>query len=143
MVKKMLAIVLTLVLVLCTIPLSAHAEELDPESDEMILMSAYTNTTKTTLSISTSGTATCTGSLTGYSGTTTKVEIFLYLQQYKNGAWSNVTGSWYSLFNTYKGTLQKTYGVAKGYQYRVKASYYAYSGSQFENIVKYSGTVTY
>ena len=103
---------------------------------------AYANSVITNLSISSAGKATCLASLTGYPGTTTKVEINMYLQQLKNGSWVNVN-SWSKTFNSYSGTLEKTATVAKGYSYRVKASYYAYSGTKKENIVSYSGTKKY
>lgn len=103
----------------------------------------YTRDIKTTLSISSSGTATATGNITGYQGTTTKVQIILYLQQYKDGKWQDVT-SWTQTFNNYKGTLEDTYStVQKGYKYRVKSSYYAYCGNDYENVIDYSGEISY
>lgn len=140
MIKKTTAFFL--ILVLCTLPLAASALE---SGNEMIAESAlYISSTSTTLIISSSGTATCTGKVTGYQGTTTKVEIYLYLQQYKSGSWVTVqNGSWYASFNTYQGTLQKQLGVTRGYQYRVKASYYAYSGSACESLTDYSDIVPY
>ena len=103
---------------------------------------SYTRLTKTGLTISSAGKATCLASITGYPGTTTKVEINMYLQQLKNGSWTNVS-SWSKTFNTYTGTLENTKTVTKGYSYRVKVSYYAYSGTKKENIVAYSSTVKY
>jgi len=145
MFKKIAAIVLCMVafFTFASFPVSANGGE--SNEPEIASKWSYVLTTNTNLSISSSGTATCTGKITGYSGTTTKVEIYLYLQQYKNGAWSTVSGgSWYQLFNSHKGTLQKTKsGLASGYQYRLKASYYAWSGSNSENVVAYSSTVNY
>ena len=103
---------------------------------------SYTNSTNTLLSISTSGVATAVGIITGYQGITTKVIIYLYLQRYQSGAWTTIN-SWSQTFNSYRGTLQGTASVSKGYQYRVQASYYAYSGSLYENIISYSSIVNY
>ena len=89
---------------------------------------SYTSSTVETLSISASGTATGTAKLTGYQGTTTKVITYLYLERYANGSWSTVQ-SWSQTDDSYRATLQGTYNVSKGYKYRVKASYYAYSGN--------------
>lgn len=102
----------------------------------------YTNSTTTDIYISSSGEASATGSLTGYQDITTKVTINLYLQQYANGSWKTVD-SWSETFNKYRGSLQGESTVSKGYKYRVKASYYAYSGSKYENIVSYSEEVKY
>jgi hypothetical protein len=56
--------------------------------------------------------------------------------------WTTIE-SWYKTFDSYKGMLEGTSSVSTGYFYRVKASYYAYCGSDYENIVNYSQTVTY
>jgi len=146
MFKKIVAMVLCMVafFTLASFSVSANGGE-SSRTEGGVAKWSYISARDTRLSISSSGTATCTGSVTGYPGTTTKVEIYLYLQQYKNGAWSTVSGgSWYQLFNSYKGTLQKTKsGLASGYQYRLKASYYAWSGSNSENVVAYSSTVSH
>ena len=103
---------------------------------------AYTNQTSTGLSISSAGEATATAQLTGYPGITTEVWIFMYLEQYSGGAWTTIN-SWNQLYSGYTGTLQRTAYVSSGYWYRVKASYYAYSGDDSENIVQFSNTVNY
>ena len=103
---------------------------------------SYVSSVKTLLNISSTGTATCSGAITGYQGTTTKVSLALYLQQYENGNWENVR-NWSNSFNSYRGNLTGTTSVSKGYPYRVKASYTAYAGSARENIVDYSHVVTY
>jgi len=145
MFKKIMAVILSVAVffVFASFSVSANGDEF--RENGATPKWSYTATYDTRLSISPSGIATCTGSITGYQGTTTKVEIYLYLQQYKNGTWSTVSGgSWYNLYNSYTGTLQKTKsGLAKGYQYRVRAAYYAWSGSNSESITAYSKTVTY
>ena len=102
----------------------------------------YMNDINTTLSISTTGTTTVSGSITGYPSITTRVSIYLYLQQYKDGAWT-IIDSWYGTFDSYRGILEGTLSVSPGYSYRVMTSYYAYSGSNYENIIDYSQIVSY
>ena len=100
----------------------------------------YVNQTLTNLSISSAGEATATAQLIGIPGVTTQVSIFMYLERYSNGSWTSVN-SWYQSYDSYIGTLQKSAFVSSGYWYRVKASYYAYSGDDSEHIVQYSGSV--
>jgi hypothetical protein len=139
-----LAVMLCLILS-CTGVASAHANEIASQnSAENVIVPywSYVSSVKTLLSISSTGTATCSGTITGYQGTTTKVSIALYLQQYKNGNWTNVR-NWSDSFNSYRGNLTGTASVSKGYPYRLKASYTASAGSASENIVDYSQVVTY
>lgn len=141
-----LSVITCLTIVSVIIPASAFSESSNSRSPDIETtiapMSLYISRTTTTLSISSSGQATVVGSITGYSGITDKVYIFLYLEKYTNGSWTTET-SWFQSFNSYHGTLQGTTYVAAGYLYRVRASYYAYSGSNSENLVGYSNTVYY
>jgi len=111
-------------------------------STTVFARSLYIDTTLTTISIS-SGTATAKGNVTGYSGVTTQLKVYLYLQQYKNGLWQDIA-NWSDTFNTYKGTLTETSNVTSGYKYRVKAIYYGYGiGGGYDEITTYSNEVTY
>lgn len=104
-------------------------------------MSMYISWTMTDLAI-TSGEAEAFGQIVGIPGVTTEVWIYLYLEVYVNGSWTTET-SWYQTYGYYRGTLQGLTDVASGYYYRVRASYYAFSGSNYENLVRYSDTVYY
>ena len=73
----------------------------------------------------------------GIHGVTTKVTIHLYLQQYSNGRWVNYD-DWLETNEGISCTVSKT---VTGYKYRAKASCYAYAGSDYEHIVKYSKEV--
>ncbi len=95
----------------------------------------YTASHVTNLTIS-GGTASCKASLTGYSGTTSKIEITMTLQKKTLLWWSNVE-SWTGTYNTYYGSLTKSKAVDSG-TYRVKAVYKVYSGSKSETITGYS-----
>lgn len=105
---------------------------------------AYVSETRTNIGIS-GGKATCTGSLTGYQGTTTKVEITLTLQ--RKLATSNIWSDYYNhpkqTFNTYKGVASFTKDIVKGYEYRTKAVYTAYAGTKYETFTEYSGALAY
>ena len=73
----------------------------------------------------------------GIYGVTTKVTIHLYLQQYSHGRWVNYD-DWLESNEGISCTVSKTVTVPTGYKYRAKASCYAYAGSNYEHIVKYS-----
>lgn len=103
---------------------------------------SYTNCTTQGMSIK-NGTATVTASVTGYQGVATKVVMYMYLQQSKNGGWTNLT-SYTHTFNTYYGDAEHYYSTCpKGYTYRLRCSYYVYSGSQYEHIIAYSNNYSY
>lgn len=103
---------------------------------------SYTNCTTQGMSIK-NGTATVTASVTGYQGVATKVVMYMYLQQSKNGGWTNLT-SYTHTFNTYYGDAEHYYSTCpKGYTYRLRCSYYVYSGSQYEHIIAYSSNYSY
>jgi hypothetical protein len=104
---------------------------------------AYINTTNTTLGIS-GGQAISEGSIVGYSGITTKVTVALYLERKKASAttWTTVS-SGSKTTNGHVGAHQLKTAVTSGYQYRVRAVYTAYSGSNYETLTSYSGVKTY
>lgn len=87
-----------------------------------------------------SGEANISAAVKGKAGKTTKVTIHLYLQQYKNGKWTDYD-DWLESKNGTSLTVSKTVTVPKGYKYRAKASCYAYAGNNCEHVVKYSGEV--
>lgn len=103
---------------------------------------SYVSSYSQDLYINSSGTATMTSSVTGYSGVTTKIEIYFYLQQY-DGAWKNV--------KTYKDTVNGSYavkehvysGLEKGYKYRLRCTYYVYSGKSYDYFMEYTSEQYY
>ena len=109
---------------------------------EPMLRSMYISWTTTTLTISPFGSAELTGQITGISGVTTRVAIYLYLEIYANNTWY-VVASESQTFNSYLGSLPVDFPVSSGYSYRVRASYYAFCGSASENLVRYSNIVYY
>lgn len=98
----------------------------------------YTKSNNETLAISDDN-ALCGSTLTGYSGTTTKITIKMRLEKKVLWWWDEQT-SWTATFNSYRGSLSKSYSVGGG-TYRVKAVYTVYSGTQSETITSYSQEV--
>ena len=141
--KKLIALILCVVL-LCCLSTVAYAENpvaIEPnvlmQSDSGIMPCfEYTNTTATSLSISSSGTATCSTSLNGYTGVTTKIVINMTLQK-KTLLWWSEVDSWSKTINDSFGSLTKTASVGSG-KYRVKVEFTVYSGSNSEEITTYS-----
>ena len=86
------------------------------------------------------GSATVGGRMEGIHGVTTKITVYLYLQQYRNGRWVDYD-DWLESNEGISCTVSKTVTVPTGYKYRAKASCYAYAGSNYEHIVKYSKAV--
>lgn len=146
MIRKKQCKVLTLICLVTVLalgsPLAALEQSVPEDAVETLInpspMFVYINRISTSLSISSSGVATVTGSLTGYQGVTDEVWIFLYLERLVNGTWQTYD-SWSQTFYTYRGVLQDTCSVAHGYYYRVRGSYYAWSGSEYEHTINYSG----
>ena len=113
--KKWLSILL--VMIMCfTFSISAFAEgNIEPvdnndysweleniDGTPSLVRWSYTDHTSQAISIN-NGTATVTASVTGYQDKATKVVMYMYLQQSKNGGWTNLT-SYTHTFNTYYGS---------------------------------------
>ena len=136
--RKLLTVCMMAVLVVVTaVPAYAALSESGIE-----LMAEYHSAASATLSISSSGVATAKGSIIGILGTTTKTTVHLYLQRYEDGEWVDVD-DWTLSQNTVSTTLAETKSVDRGYKYRAKASCYAYSGSDYERVIKYSSEISY
>ena len=118
--KKMLAILLV---VLLTVVLSgvAVAEMSSYEEPQIQPRYDHTNSIKATLSIDSSGNATCSGSVKATSGSS-KVSVTVRLKKLENGSW-NTIATWSdsgSGSTTVKaGGSQK---VSSGYSYKVVTS---------------------
>lgn len=100
----------------------------------------YTNQCLTNLT-KVNGKASCVADVTGYNGTTTKIEITMTLQK-KTLLWWSTAETWTATYNTFYGTLTKSISVDSG-TYRVKAVYKVYSGSNSESITSYSSEVKF
>ena len=82
-----------------------------------------------------------TSSVTGYNGTTTKIEIYFYLQKYSGGTWKNIktykdtVNSWYAVK---EHTYTSSTDITHGYKYRLRCTYYVYSGRSYEHFMEYT-----
>ena len=103
---------------------------------------SYISNTSQGMHIS-NGTATLSAALTGYYGTTNKVIIYMYLQQYYDDYWHNLTWT-KDEFNQFYGSAERyKSGCGKG-KYRLKVSYYAYGpNDKYENHIAYSAIYNY
>lgn len=136
--RKLITVcMMAVLLVAAAVPAYAALPE-----DEIGLMAEYHSGASATLSISSKGVATAKGSIVGVIGTTTKTTVHLYLQRYEDGEWVDVD-DWILSQNTVSSTLTETKSVDKGYKYRAKASCYAYSGSDYERVIRYSSEIMY
>ncbi|HZK21944.1 MAG TPA: hypothetical protein VFC76_06675 [Oscillospiraceae bacterium] len=141
MFKKLLCICLSITALL-SFGFIANAQD-DIDMNSMSNIQPYYNyvvKNDTSMSIS-NGQALCRGTLTGCSGTTTKVTITMYFEK-KTLWWWSTEASCTGSFDSYHGTLSKNYSVTKG-TYRVRAVYVAYSGNKSETITGYSQEVKY
>ncbi|WP_077534339.1 hypothetical protein [Massiliimalia massiliensis] len=137
------------VLMVCTMSVGVFAEEAPPISDEPDVpvteeidpRFSYIIAATSTIGFK-NGQATAGSTLDGKKSLTTKITIYTYLQQYKNGTWISIGGSSkttnsYYAYNTYSKT------ITKGYKYRTKSVFYVYSGSNLETHTNYSKEATY
>jgi hypothetical protein len=103
---------------------------------------SYTESTTQSLSIAKKE-ATAYASVRGYSDKATKIVIYMYIQQLKNGEWTNLDVHRYE-FSSWHASKEITYSSCPhGYTYRLKTSYYVYSGSSYEHISANSANFVY
>jgi hypothetical protein len=148
--KRFLSLALCLILGLSCMTLASAAASADLAAEVAIndppppTRMAYTHQTITQISIS-GGKAICVGTLTGYQSITTKVEITLTLQRKlaSSSTWSDFYNHPKQTFNDYRGTANFSRDIVKGYQYRTKAVYTAWSGTKSETFTEYSGAMSY
>lgn len=92
--------------------------------------------------IDSNGKATVDCSIYGYQTTTTKVCITTELQQYNGTSWKTIK-TYTTASNSYRASLSEIAYVSKGYTYRVKATFEAYSGTNAETRIVTSSEVKY
>ena len=83
------------------------------------------------LNIDSNGKATVTSQVVGYKETTTKVDIVVLLQWYKNGRWQTIRG-FSNATNSYHLRVSGSQNVKRGYSYRAKSTVRAYSNASVE-----------
>ena len=153
--KKRWAMAVMIVLLLTVFTMPAYAasdDDLNDYSEEYSQIEGYPKTVRwsftdavhVSMGISTDGTATVDTIVDGYSGVTTKIVIYSYMQRHTSSGWVNVAGISGS-YNNWYAVLEKTLSAKAtwGYDYRVYSSIYVYSGSQYEHINAYSAVYHY
>jgi len=143
--KRSLSVLLCLMIGVSCMTLASAATLTDEAREQPPqLRMAYVSNAQTNIGIN-SGKAICVGSLTGYQGITTKVEITLTLQRKlsTSSTWTDYYNHPKQTFNAYCGTASFSKDIVQGYQYRTKAVYTAWSGTKSETFTEYSGAMTY
>lgn len=142
--RRIFSVLLSLVIGLSCMVLASATTFAETNEPPPQLRMLYIGGTETLISISGSN-AICVGSLTGYQGVTTKVEITLTLQSKlsSSSTWTNFYCHPKQTFNDFRGTVSVSTGIVKGYQYRTMVVYTAYSGTKYETLTQYSGVATY
>lgn len=134
--KKIISLFATLVLFFC---FGVNCFAVAKEEPGIQPYYSYTADHKTILAKS-SEKLICKSTLSGIPGTTTKVKITMTLEK-KVLFWWSEKETWTQTFNSYSGTLSKTYSDANSGTYRISAEYVAYSGTKSETITDTSAEV--
>lgn len=138
--KKLWGIILMTLLLTLSTSLVSFANDIEGKPN--LARWSYTSSTSQNLSIS-SGTATMTLSVIGYSGVTTKIKVITDLQKYSDGTWKKVK-TYMDTVNSWYMAKQHTHsGLPKGYKYRLRCQYYVYNGTNYEYFILYSNEVSY
>lgn len=135
--RKLLSVLITLCLTVCLVSTTVSAAVADPGISPNYnyvtgvypkVISAGTNSVKYSCNV------------VGKSGTT-QVKIYLYLEEYYNGEWRGIDAVSTSV-NGKDATVSDTHSAVKGRKYRCYTNVYAYKGSDYEKITRYSSIIT-
>ena len=128
MLKKTIIFVLVIAL-FCSMSITGFASgntDFAEKPPEIGIKMTYIQQVSTKLTIAPNGLSRSTAKIYAYSGVDS-VRISMYLQRYNNG-WETVK-HWSQNFSGTIGSLNKTWYVTSGYNYRVRTYFYAYDGS--------------
>lgn len=131
--KKFLLVLMSFVMIFCLCSFAPVDDTASPNYKYTISCSSYLKISGTT--------ATCTSSLAGYPGETTKIVVTQTLQVKNGTQWRSVC-SWTKTYNSYACDFDNTRTIYSGNTYRVKSEYKVYAGSSYETIYSYSSTRT-
>lgn len=129
--KTVISILLALVMVF-TVAITAFAAIAD--NNVAVPYYTYIGTTATSFTVNTFS-CDATGSMCGMAGVT-KVNIKLQLQKEKDGVWSTVE-TWEKTVNGVSAALAGSANISPFSNYRLKATYTAYTASDSEFLVAY------
>lgn len=154
--KRLITFIMMLTVCLTMLAFPAMAEEYPEEGFDFEAYEAqerlngtpklsrwsYTATTSQDISIE-SREATALADVTGYKDKVTKIVIYMYIQQLNNGSWKTLDSGRYE-YDSWHAMKEIYYSPCPhGYTYRLKTSYYVYSGTDYEYISGYSSNFVY
>ena len=87
--------------------------------------------------------ATACADVTGYKDKVTKIVMYIYIQQLNNGSWKTLDSHRYEFVSWHAAKEIYYSPCPHGYTYRLKTSYYVYSGTDYEYISGYSPNFVY
>lgn len=134
MFKRVLISVLCLFMLIIssTSTFSLSVSNKNIESQDLIVpYMNYISGTNLRLSKNQSGRAEIYCRVSGYLGTTTKIEVTAYLQEYKNGTWQTIR-TYTQTSNSHIASMTRESAVSSGRSYRVTVLVQAYSGERSE-----------
>lgn len=135
-------------MILCTFILLASFDQVFAlevstyDNHDIVPYMDYISRATSDIYIDLNGKATVDCSIYGYQTTTTKVCITAELQQYNGVIWKTIK-TYTTASNSYRTSLSEIAYVSKGYTYRVKATFEAYSGTDIETKIVISSEVIY
>lgn len=137
--KKFISVLLVTILsVMCALPCFA-AEVTNPINEEITVYNLYTNVVTATVTNNSSGTISYSCRVSAKSNAT-KISAYAYLQEYRNGVWTNVDCVTKEV-NGQSLLVSDTYSGISGRSYRCEVHVYTYSGAKYEYIETTSSTI--
>ncbi len=136
--KKKMAVLLTIILVLCMIPTQIFGESIQKSDSDIGLRWTSIIDYHNIFEISGSGAATVDVGLYARSDIN-KVVIDASIQQYVDGNWQTIK-SWTSTSYSSNGYISKTWYVNKGYYYRLVSTGKVYQDDVLVEQVFYTGS---
>ncbi len=130
--KKSIISVLLALIMIFTVAITAFAAVVD---DNLVSPCyTYIGSTATSFTVNTFS-CSATGDIGGRNGVT-KVKIKLQLQKENDGVWSTVE-TWEKTFNSSTGALAGSASISPFSNYRLKATYTAYTSTDSESLTAY------
>ncbi len=141
--KKGISLLIACAMLMGTAPVVSAETVFAADLADSVVTPRYLYTDRVSSKIGvTSNTATLTSTITGISGTTTKIVVTQTLQIKDGNQWRKCT-SWARTYNTYKCTFTNNYTLSASGTYRTMTEAKVYSGSNYETVYAYSTTATY
>lgn len=112
-----------------------------PIDEEITVMNLYTDRISTSVAKSTGTTLKYACTVCGKSSST-KISVYLYLQEYNNGVWKNVSVATKEVNAKYLSLTGSYSSAITGRKYRTEAHVYTYSGSKYEYLEVHSSALT-